>query len=104
PPILDALAHADNAAAADLDAGAADACQGVEPVLVGPRGDDLAIELWRGIEIVVVGGEPRFGEAIGLRLAQHAEGDAGLHAELPHPAHHGEHVIEGFPVLYLAPG
>ena len=36
----------------------------VEPVLIGARGDDLAVELGRGVEIVVVGGEPGFGEAL----------------------------------------
>ena len=46
----------------------AHASDGVEPVLIGPRGDDLAVELGRGIEIVVVGGEPSLGEALGLGL------------------------------------
>ena len=39
----------------------------VQPVLIGPRGDDLAVELGRGVEIVVVGGEPGFGEPPRLR-------------------------------------
>ena len=57
-------------------------CKRIQPLLIGSRGDDLAVELGRGVEIVVIGGEPGLGEAVGLVLAQHAEGDARLHAEL----------------------
>jgi hypothetical protein len=52
--VLRALAHADDAAAADMDAGVAHRAERVEAVLVGAGGDDLAIELRRGVEVVVV--------------------------------------------------
>ena len=48
------LAHADDAAAAHRDAGGAHVLEGIEAVLVDARRDDLAIELGRGVEIVVV--------------------------------------------------
>ena len=102
--ILDGLAHADNAAAADLHAGVPHMGKRVEPVLIGPRGDDLAVELGRRIEIMVVGREPGLGEAAGLILGQHAEGDAGLHVQRADAPHHGEHAVEGLAVLHLAPG
>ena len=49
-----ALAHADDAAAADVDAGVAHMRQRVEAVLIGAGGDDLAVEFRRGVEVVVV--------------------------------------------------
>ena len=48
------LAHADDASAADADAGRADALERVEAILVAARRDHLAVELGRGVEIVVV--------------------------------------------------
>ena len=51
------------------DAGVAHVGERIQAVLIGPRGDDLAVELRRGIEIVVVGGEAGLGEAVGLLLA-----------------------------------
>ena len=39
------FAHADDAAAADVDAGGADAIQRIQPVAIITRGDDLAVEL-----------------------------------------------------------
>ena len=60
------LAHPDDAAAADLDAGLAHALERVEPVLVGARCDDLAVELGRGVEVVVVVVEPGSFQPCGL--------------------------------------
>ena len=39
------FAHADDAAAAHLEAGVAHAAQGIEPILIGVGGDDLAVKL-----------------------------------------------------------
>ena len=61
-----ALAHADDAAAADRDAGLAHVRERLEAIVVGARRDDLAVELGRGVEVVVVGGEAGLGEALGL--------------------------------------
>ncbi len=48
------LAHADDAAAADIDPRLAHRFQRVDPVREGARGDDLGIFLRRGVDIVVV--------------------------------------------------
>ena len=57
--VVCAFAHADNAAAADMDAGVAHMRQRVQPVLIGPGGDDVAVIFRRGVEIVVVVIQPR---------------------------------------------
>ena len=53
---------------------------------------------------MVVGGQPRFGETVGLRLGQHAERHAGFHVERADALHHGQHAVEGGAVLHFAPG
>ena len=60
------LAHADDAAAADLDAGRAHALERLEPVRIGARADDLLVELGRRVQVVVVVVEAGVGEALGL--------------------------------------
>src|SRR3546814_10204027 len=64
------FAHADDAAAADLDAGATHVIERIETILVRACADDLAVELRRGIEIVVVVIEPGVGQTIGLRRSE----------------------------------
>ena len=76
-----ALAHADDAAAADLDAGVAHVGQRVEAVLVGARADDAAVELGRAVQVVVVVVEPRFLQRLGLLGFEHAQRHAGLQAQ-----------------------
>src|SRR5882762_7905483 len=82
------LAHADDAAAADAQAGIAHALQRLEPVAVLARGDDLPVELGRGIEVVIVVIEPRLAQPLGLAGLQHAQRGAGLQAEGFHSTHH----------------
>src|SRR5665213_4539864 len=53
------FAHADDAAAADSEARTAHARQRGEPVLVIARGDALAVEFRRRVEVVVVEVEAR---------------------------------------------
>ena len=60
--------------------------------------------LGAGVEVVVVGGQPGLGEPLSLRVGEHAGGDAGLHAQLAHTAHHGEHRFKGGAFTDLAPG
>ena len=60
--VVAALAHADDAAAADGDPGAPHARERREPVVVRARRDDVAVELRRRVEVVVVGGEAGLGE------------------------------------------
>src|SRR3546814_9290233 len=53
------FAEPDDATAADLHAGVAHMGQRIQSILVGTRGDDGAVMLGRGIEIVVVVVEAR---------------------------------------------
>ncbi len=92
--LLARFAHADDAAAADVDAGVAHAVQRVEAVLVGAGGDDLAVELGRGVQVVVVVVQTGLLELFGLALAQHAERDAGLQAERLDRADHLGHGLQ----------
>jgi hypothetical protein len=77
--------------------------EGVEAVLVLPGVDDLAVELRRGVEVVVVVVEAGLLQRNRLFRAEHAEGGAGLHAQL---AHRADHLGHGGDVLVLgrAPG
>ena len=101
--ILARLAHADDAARADIDARIADIFQRHQTIVEGPGGDDLLIMFGRGVDIMVVIIEACFGEHIGLAFAQHAQRHAGFHAHLAHALHHlddGGHVA----ILGVAPG
>ena len=53
-PVLLRFAHAEDAAAAHVDACVADGLQGLQPVVVGTGRDDLPVELRRRVEVVVV--------------------------------------------------
>ena len=88
------LAHPDDPAAANRNTGRADALERVEPILVIARRDHLAIELGRGVEIVVVVVEAGGLERLGLTVAQHAERAARLEAERLHFPDHREHRLE----------
>ena len=60
--------------------------------------------LGAGVEVVVVGREPGFGQPTGLLVGEHAGGHAGLQPQLPDPAHHAEHGLKWGPIADLAPG
>ena len=62
------LAEAEDAAAADGDAGGLDVGEGAEAVLVGAGGDDVAVVFGGGVEVVVVGVEAGVLEALGLAI------------------------------------
>ena len=81
----------------------ADLGQRVQAILVGSGGDDLAVKLGRGVEIVVVIIEASLLEAHGLRLRQHAEGDAAFQAERLDALDHGANRVE-VAILRRAPG
>jgi hypothetical protein len=100
----DGFAHADDAAAADGDAGVADVLEGVEAVLVGAGGDDVAVEFGGGVEVVVVGVAAGLFEAGGLGGGEHAEGAADFHAEVVDGVDEGEDGVEVFAVFDFAPG
>ena len=97
------FAHADDAAAADREPGVAHAVERVETVLVLARRDDLAVELRRGVEVVVVVVEAGVLERLGLAVLQHAERAAGLEPQRLDRAHHVEHRRE-VAILRPAPG
>lgn len=55
----------------------------LQPVVVGARGDDRRVELAAGVEVVVVGREARLAQLPRLRLLDHAQRTAHLHAHPP---------------------
>ena len=97
------LAHADNAAGADIDARLAHALQRVQPVLKGPGADDLVVIFFRRIDIVIVVVETGLGETVDLLTRQHAERHAGFHAHFLHALHDGADRVH-VAILGLAPG
>ena len=97
------LAHAEDAAAADMDPRVAHGSERLEAVLVGARRDDLAVERLRGVEVVVVVVEARVLEAACLRRRQHAERRAGLEPERCDPFDHLDDLVE-VAVLRASPG
>ena len=103
-PIPPGFTQADDAAAAEADAGAPHPGQGFEPLLVGAGADDLVVVLGAGVEVVVVGSKAGLGQALGLGVGEHAGGHAGLEPQLPHAPHHLEHGLEGGSVADFAPG
>jgi hypothetical protein len=75
----------------------------IEPLVVGAGGDDGPVELRRGVQIVVVRGEPGVRKPVRLLLREHAERAARLHAQTTHHTHHVEHAIELVVVRHVAP-
>ncbi len=82
--VVERLAHAEDAAAADVHPGRTHVLERVEPVLERTRADDLAVVGRRRVEVVVVEVEPCLLEAVGLPAGEHAERGAGLQTERFH--------------------
>mmetsp|Transcript_34794 Transcript_34794/g.88138 ORF Transcript_34794/g.88138 Transcript_34794/m.88138 type:complete len:329 (+) Transcript_34794:387-1373(+) len=91
--VLRPLAQPDDAARAHADARLAHRLQRVEPVLVLAAGGHLAVELGRGVQVVVVRGEPRVAQLARLLGRQHAQRGAHLHAQPADAAHHLQHAL-----------
>ncbi len=89
--ILTGLAHADDPAAADRHPRLAHFLQRIQSLLERPRGDDVAVMLGRGVDVVVVIVEPGLGERPRLIAGQHAESHAGFEA---HRLHFADHLAE----------
>ena len=102
-PVLARFAHADDAAAADMDAGRAHVLQRFQPIVIGTGGDDLAVEIRRGVEVVVVIVEAGLFQLLRLRFGQHAERHAGLEAKGFDPLDHRANSVE-IAILGRAPG
>ena len=96
--------HADDAAAAEGDAGLAHPLQGFQPFLIGAGGDDPVVVLGAGVEVVVVGREAGFGQTFRLLVGEHPRGHAGFHPHAAHPSHHLEHRLKGSAIADLPPG
>src|SRR6266702_1327299 len=101
--ILARLAHADDAAAAHVDAGISHMPERVEPLLVSARRDDLAVELRRGVEVVIVVVEAGRFEPRRLLARKHAKRGAGLEPKCVDALDHGADLVE-IALLRLAPG
>ena len=97
------LTHAEDAARADIDTRLADRLEGVQPVLEGARGDHVAVELRRGVQVVVVIVQTGVGQAPRLRPAEHPQGDAGLHPQTAYGRDHVDHLVQVL-VGRVAPG
>lgn len=79
--VVNSFGHADNSTTADFDTGIAHICESLDAVLQGSSGDDSAVELRRGVDVVIVVLEPDISEPQCLFWRQHAERDAGFHAD-----------------------
>jgi hypothetical protein len=66
----------------------------VQAFLLSACADDLAVELGRGIDVVVVIVETGRLELLRLPWLQHPERRAGFHAESAHGLHHFRHALE----------
>ena len=90
--IVQRLAHAEDTAGADLHPRLAHVAQRLQTLTVGAGGDDIAVVLRRGVEVVVVVIQPRCGQRLGLLLIELAEGHAGFQAHGLDPFDHLQHV------------
>ena len=97
------FSHADDAAAAHVDAGVAHSLERFQAIAIRSRRHDLAVELGRGIEVVVVVVETGLFQAFGLARPEHAQRRAGLESERLDRAHHRQHRFE-LALLGPAPG
>ncbi|VVN49539.1 hypothetical protein PS639_06484 [Pseudomonas fluorescens] len=94
--VVEGLAHAEDAAGADLHPRITHVSQGLQALAVGTGGDDAAVEFRRGIEVVVVVVEAGLGQRFGLVLIQATEGHAGFQAHGFHAFDHFQHVRHVF--------
>src|SRR5256885_12272049 len=102
-PVVDRLAHSDDAPGADRDSRLAYGAQRPQALVVGAGGDDRAVRLAAGIQVVVVGGATRLLEPARLVRREHAERAAGLEPELANAADHVEDAVELGAVLHFSP-
>src|ERR1700726_4012237 len=97
------FAEADDSSAANGNPGFSHRRQGAEAVVVIAGRDNLSVEFGRSIEVMVVSGQARVGQAPRLRIIEHAERAANFHAELRHAAHHYKNIFKIFALLHLPP-
>ena len=103
--VLGLLTQAEDASGAHVDACLLHIVNGGKALVVGACGDDAGVVLARGIYVVVVGSEAGVLELAGLLSIDHAESDAGLHAQGAHALDHLGDVLEvGLAAAHVAPG
>ena len=97
-PIADLFTHADDSAAANLEPGLARVGERIDAILHRARGDDLAVEFRRGIDVVIVEVESGVAQPLRLIGREHAERRAGLQ---PQPLDGADHIADPVEVLVL---
>ena len=101
--ISEIFTHANDTAATHIDPGRAHMVERVEAILIGARGDDLAVKLRRCIEIVVVVIEAGLFQPRRLLAVEHAERGAGLQTHCLDAFDHGADVFD-VAILRRTPG
>ena len=86
--VFNRFAKPDNPAGAHFNPGIAHLVEGVQALLVGTGGDDIAVEFRRGIKVVVVIIQTGAGQALRLAIVERTEGHAGFQPQRFHPFHH----------------
>ena len=97
------LSKADNSSAADRDSRFSHGRKRAKAVVVIASGDDLPVKLRRGVQVVVVRGQARLGQAVGLRIIEHSQRAANFHAKLCHAADHLQNIFKILAFLHLTP-
>src|SRR5207302_4382925 len=101
--ILVGFSHANDATATDSNSGATDGLYGAQAVFIAARADDATVKLGRGIQIVVIGGQPRGGEALSLIVRQHSQRAADFEVERGDGSHHFQNSVEVAAVSNFTP-
>ena len=83
--------------------GCSDAGKSFQPVLICSSGNDVAVKLGRRVQVVVVRGESRLCQQVGLFLSQHAERAAGFHSQSANSSDHFQDLIESGIFGYVPP-
>ena len=97
------FAHSDDPAAAHGYACLPNMFERPESLIVVPRRNDVSIEFWRRIEIVVVGMQARIRKSLRLGFVEHAKRAADLQPYRGDASHHFEYRFEFGAVTDLAP-
>src|SRR5579872_2467296 len=103
-PILVGLAHSQDPAAAYRDSRLAYRCNGVQPLLVYARADNVAVKLGRGIQVVVIGGKACLLQLPRLVWSEHSQRAADFNVQRGHCSHRFQHRIEFWSLRRLPPG
>lgn len=92
--ILWLLPEPQDATRAHVQSRVPDVLDGLQALVVSPRGDDGGVVLPRGIDVVIIRRKSRLLQLLGLVEIDHAQRDADLHAHAAHAVDHGLDVLE----------